>query len=68
MKEDFQNIMNAIDKAIRMCDSNTNNQKEYKNYMISIIRKHQHYPQGQLENMPFNKIKEIYEKLIDWIK
>ena len=39
-----------------------------KEYMISIIRKHQYYEAGTLEAMNEEKVREIYESIIDWIE
>lgn len=41
--------------------------KEYKEYMIAIIRKYQYYKNGELERMSESQVKSIYESLIDWI-
>lgn len=39
----------------------------YKEYMISIIRQHQYYADGALENMTEEQVKEIFETIIDWL-
>lgn len=39
-----------------------------KQYMISIIRTHQYYEEGTLEVMSEDKVREIYEEIIDWLE
>ena len=36
-------------------------------YMISIIREHQHYEDGVLEEMREDEVREIFEALLDWL-
>lgn len=38
-----------------------------KEYMISIIRQHQYFEAGALEQLTEMQIRELYEALIDWI-
>ena len=38
-----------------------------KEIMIAIIKRHWHYEDGELESMTESEIKEIYERLIDWV-
>lgn len=39
----------------------------WKQIMIELIRKHQYYADGALESMTEDAVKEIYEKVIDWL-
>lgn len=39
----------------------------YKDMMIQVIREHQYYKAGELEQMDEAEVKEIYEALLDWI-
>lgn len=39
-----------------------------KDYMISIIKVHQYYEEETLEAMNEEKVREIYESIIDWIE
>lgn len=41
--------------------------KEYIDYMIGMIRKYQGYEDGVLENMDGTQVKEIFERLVDWL-
>lgn len=41
--------------------------EEYKAYMIKTIREHWFYIDGELEAKSESEVKEIYERLIDWI-
>ena len=36
-------------------------------YMINIIREHQHYEDGVLEAMSEDEVREIFEALLDWL-
>jgi len=38
-----------------------------KQYMIGKIRDYWFYEQGALESMSDEEVKEIYERLIDWL-
>lgn len=38
-----------------------------KEYMVGIIRQHQYYPEGSLEAMSEDEVREIYEMVIDWL-
>lgn len=37
-------------------------------YMIGFIRRYWFYEDGNLENMTEDEVREIYERLIDWIE
>lgn len=39
-----------------------------KEYMIKIIRTHQYYEDGILEALDEEKIREIYNDVIDWLE
>lgn len=38
-----------------------------KEYMIGIIRQHQWYEAGTLEQMAEEEVRDIYEMVVDWI-
>lgn len=38
-----------------------------KKYMIETIRNHWFYEAGSLEAMSEDEVREIYERLIDWL-
>lgn len=38
-----------------------------KEYMIGFIRSYWHYKDGELESMTEEEVKEIYDRLIDWL-
>lgn len=38
-----------------------------KEYMITVIQGHWYYAPGVLEGMSEAEVKEIYERLIDWL-
>ena len=40
---------------------------EMREYMIGIIKQHWYYREGELEAMTEQQVREIYERLIDWI-
>ena len=40
----------------------------WRNIMIGFIRSHQWYEAGTLEAMPEEQLREIYERVLDWIK
>lgn len=39
----------------------------WKQIMIELILKHQYYAYGALESMTEDAVKEIYEKVVDWL-
>ena len=39
-----------------------------KEYMIGIIREHWYFEPGSLETMDEADVKEIFERLIDWLE
>ena len=39
-----------------------------KEYMIGIIRNHWWYEDGKLESMNINEVRDIFERLLDWIE
>lgn len=45
----------------------TEEQVAYKGYMIRIIREHQHYDDGELEEKTFEKVSDIFYRLLGWI-
>lgn len=40
----------------------------FKGFMICIIRRHWHYEDGVLEKMSDEEVREIFERLLDWIE
>ena len=36
-------------------------------YMIQLIKQHWYYEDGVLESMSEDEIRDIYERLIDWL-
>jgi len=45
----------------------TEEQVAYKGYMMRIIREHQHYDDGELEEKTFEKVSDIFYRLLGWI-
>lgn len=39
-----------------------------KTIMIQTIREHWFYKEGQLEEMTEEAVREIYERLLDWLE
>lgn len=39
----------------------------FREYMIKFIRNHQYYADGALETLDEDELRDIYERLIDWI-
>lgn len=40
----------------------------FKGFMIEIIKRHQFYDAGKLEKMTEGEVREIFERLLDWIE
>ena len=38
-----------------------------KQIMIDLIRKHLYYADGSLESMTEEQVREIYERVVDWL-
>ena len=45
----------------------TPTKEERMDYMIGIIRQHQYYGAGVLEDMTEEQVRGIYEAILDWI-
>lgn len=39
-----------------------------KGFMIAIIRRHWYYEKGSLESMGEPEVREVFERLLDWIE
>lgn len=39
-----------------------------RDYMISIIKKYQHYGENVLETMDDKQLREVFENILEWLE
>lgn len=44
------------------------NKKIWRQTMVTTIKKHWFYPDGELEQMDADEVEEIYSRLLDWLR